>query len=370
MSNGFSFHEENLFTYTTILSIVTKQFSILILITISVSLMVQGTNLPNSFALFDARPLTQEEKNIAERDYSSIINHCDSRVVSKSESGPVCDAFMSYFSEQCDKLDNLLSYCNLPGTFDTIFLPLVTYYKFSRTVQQGCLRHQQISQDLICEEFINTLGSVADGYKRVLNTRPHIHIPHSTPYPNALLFPIIGDVVNNYSYPIESAQILATFYDSHGYVVDTKHEYAQDNYLKPGQPSGFMVSQIPANTKYVLTTIFKKSSINKPGVLDLNVTTTNLNPAQVFGTVTNMGTNLTSNVEVTGIFYDKVHNVIDIDTAAVNNGSVLFPNEKGAFRLQPYNNIPSSGNITTYTLSVQSPDYSMMPVAKANTKKS
>jgi hypothetical protein len=222
---------------------VTKQFLILNLITISVSLIVQGTNLPNSFALlFDARPMTQEEKNIAERDYSSIINHCNNRVVSRSESGPVCDAFMSYFSEQCNKLDNLLSYCNLPGSLDTVFLPLVTYYEFARAVQQGCLRHQQISQDLICEEYINTFGSVADGYKRVLNTYPHIQIPHSTPYQDVSFSSIIGEVVNNYSHPIESPQILATFYDSHGDVVETKHKYAQDNYLKPGQPSGFIMS--------------------------------------------------------------------------------------------------------------------------------
>ena len=50
--------------------------------------------------------------------------------------------------------------------------------------------------------------------------------------------------------------------------------------------------------------------------------------------------------------------------------SVLFPKEKGAFKLHPDNNISSSGKIATYTLSVQSPDYSMMPIAKANAKKS
>ena len=44
--------------------------------------------------------------------------------------------------------------------------------------------------------------------------------------------------------------------------------------------------------------------------------------------------------------------------------------KKEAFRLHPDNNVLSSGKIATYTLSVQSPDYSMMPIAKANAKKS
>ena len=147
----------------------------------------------------------------------------------------------------------------------------------------------------------------------------HIHISRSLtsiPYQMSYYSSIIGEVVNNYSHPIESPQILATFYDSHGDIVETEHEYAQDNYLKPGQPSGFIMSLIPSNTKFVLTTIFKNSSINKLPYLNLNVTTTNMNPVQVLGTVTNMGTNLTSNVEVTGIFYDKDHNVIDIGKAA------------------------------------------------------
>jgi hypothetical protein len=91
---------------------------------------------------------------------------------------------------------------------------------------------------------------------------------------------------------------------------------------------------------------------------------------QVLGLVTNMGKNLTSDVEITGIFYDRDHKVIDIGKAAVNNGTVLFPNEKGAFRLHPDNNILSAGKIATYTLSVQSNDYSMMSVAKSNAKKS
>ena len=73
-----------------------------------------------------------------------------------------------------------------------------------------------------------------DGYKRVLNTYPHIQIPHFIPYQDVLYSSIIGEVVNNYSHPIESPQILASFYDSHGDIVETKHEYAQDNYLKPG----------------------------------------------------------------------------------------------------------------------------------------
>ena len=231
--------------------------------------------------------------------------------------------------------------------------------------QQGCLQHQQISQELICEEYINTFGSVADGYKRVLNTYPHIQIPHSTHYEHILFSSIIGEVVNNYSHPIESPRILATFYDSNGDVIDTKHEYAQDNYLKPGQHSGFIMSLVPSNAKFVLTTIFKNSTINKPPELELNVTTTNTNPMQILGTVTNMGKNLTSNVEVIGIFYDKDRNVVDIQKSTLNNGSILFPNEKDAFRLHPDNNVLSAGNITTYTLGVQSSDYSMMAVSKA-----
>ncbi len=119
---------------------------------------------------------------------------------------------------------------------------LLLNYQVNRRTQQGYLNHDKtISEDVICEEFVSTLGSIADGYNWILKTHPHLQTPSSI-YTNLVYSDIIGEVVNNFSFPVESVQVLVTTFDNRGNVIETKRDYAQDSYLKPGQLSGFSVN--------------------------------------------------------------------------------------------------------------------------------
>ncbi|MDQ5868746.1 MAG: FxLYD domain-containing protein [Thermoproteota archaeon] len=172
--------------------------------------------------------------------------------------------------------------------------------------------------------------------------------------------------MNNYSFPVDSIQILVTTFDEEGKVIETKRVNPQDTYLRPGQQSGFSVSLdnfMSKNSTYAMTSIFKKSSIDKPALLKLNVTTISMNPVYIRGTVTNLGNQSTDDVEVSGIFYDANHTVIDVakGNAYVNNSTALLPNEKAAFIVQPDVNFRERDKISSYTASVQSPEYAMAP---------
>ena len=239
-------------------------------------------------------------------------------------------------------------------------------YEINRRIQQGCLSHDKtISEVVICEEYVNTFGSIADGYDRILKERPHLQT-----HTNLLSSEIIGEVANNFTFSVESVQVLVTIFDSRGNVIETKHGFPQDSYLKPGQISGFSVylgNSLSPSANYVLTSIFKKSNLEKPVVLKLNVTSTSLNPVRIMGTVTNLGNKSTENVEASGIFYDGNHTVIDVATGSANNRTTLMPGENASFIL-PYTNWENWDKIKSYTLSVQSPDYFMAPITKVNTK--
>ena len=45
---------------------------------------------------------------------------------------------------------------------------------------------------------------------------------------------IVGEVLNNFSYPIELVRITATVYDKNGVITATGDKYANDYVLKPG----------------------------------------------------------------------------------------------------------------------------------------
>lgn len=70
--------------------------------------------------LFDTRELTEREKQIAEKDYLSIVEKCYGRLEAKENSGEMCDAFLAYYLNQCAALDNLLSYCAIDFTRITL----------------------------------------------------------------------------------------------------------------------------------------------------------------------------------------------------------------------------------------------------------
>ena len=92
----------------------------------------------------------------------SVINKCNERLQSRIDSGPVCDAFMDYYIQQCDRLDNLITYCGISDENSRINQMLI--YQAARIIQQGCLSNvKTISENVICEEHVATLGTIADG---------------------------------------------------------------------------------------------------------------------------------------------------------------------------------------------------------------
>jgi hypothetical protein len=88
-------------------------------------------------------------------------------------------------------------------------------------------------------------------------------------------------------------------------------------------------------------------------------------PVEIVGTVTNLGMQPATNVDVTGIFYDQNHTVVDSQDDYVNIGYDIKPREKANFDLQPVLNTQNHNNIKSVALNVQSLEYSMFSNSNA-----
>jgi hypothetical protein len=134
---------------------------------------------------------------------------------------------------------------------------------------------------------------------------------------------IVGEVLNNFTYPIESVLITASVYDKNGVIAATGDTYTSDYQIKPGNRSGFDIyldKKLPSNSKYILTTRFEKSGEDKSDALLLSVgrNSKDSNNFKVVGEVLNQGQDNTTSVRVSGIFYDKNHKVLDVDYTYTN----------------------------------------------------
>jgi hypothetical protein len=173
---------------------------------------------------------------------------------------------------------------------------------------------------------------------------------------------IVGEVLNNFSYPIELVRITATVYDKNGLIAATGEYNANDYQIKPGSRSGFHVflhEKLPNDSKYTLTTSFGKSEDDKPEALALSVDTNSKGPAsyKVLGQVINQGPDDANSVKVSGIFYDKDHKVVDVDYT-YTNPDIIKPNKKAPFELSFYTD--NSEKIKSVALNAQSDEYSLI----------
>jgi hypothetical protein len=85
---------------------------------------------------------------------------------------------------------------------------------------------------------------------------------------------IVGEVLNNFSYPIELVRITAIVYDKNGIITATGDKYVNDYLLKAGSRSGFSIfldEPLPGSSKYILTASFDKSDDIKPEALLLSI---------------------------------------------------------------------------------------------------
>jgi hypothetical protein len=173
---------------------------------------------------------------------------------------------------------------------------------------------------------------------------------------------IVGEVLNNFSYPIELVRITATVYDKNGIIVATGDKYVNDYLIKPGSRSGFDIfldETLPSKSKYALTTSFEKSEDDKPEVLQLSVgkNSKSSNTFRVLGEVMNQGKNDANAVKVSAIFYDEKHKVTDTDYV-FTNPDIISPNKKAPFEFSFYVDNPEK--IKSMAFNVQSDEYSLI----------
>jgi hypothetical protein len=179
---------------------------------------------------------------------------------------------------------------------------------------------------------------------------------------------IVGEVLNNFSYPIELVRITATVYDKDGIIVATGDKYVNDYLIQPGSRSGFDIfldKTLPSKSKYILTTSFEKSEDDKPEALQLSVgkNSKTSNSFRVLGEVMNQGKNNANSVKVSAIFYDEEHKVIDTDYV-YTNPDIISPNKKAPFEFSFYLDNPEK--IKYMAFNVQSDEYSLITINRQN----
>ena len=173
---------------------------------------------------------------------------------------------------------------------------------------------------------------------------------------------IVGEVLNNFTYPIELVHMTASVYDKNGVIIATGEYNANDYQIKPGMRSGFHIfldEKLPSNSKYTLTTSFEKSEDDKPAALLLSVDTNSKGPGsyKVLGEVINQGPDVANSVKVSGIFYDNDHKVVDIEYT-YTKPDIISPNKKAPFEFSFYTGNPEK--IKSVAINVQSNEYSLI----------
>src|SRR5437867_5890756 len=64
---------------------------------------------------------------------------------------------------------------------------------------------------------------------------------------------IVGEVLNNFTYPIDDVRITASVYDKNGLLAATGNGYTSEYLIKPGSRSRFDIhldEKLPSNSKY------------------------------------------------------------------------------------------------------------------------
>lgn len=179
---------------------------------------------------------------------------------------------------------------------------------------------------------------------------------------------IVGEVQNNFTYPIELVRITASVYDKNGLLTETGETYTSDSQIKPGDKTGFDIyldKELPSNSKYTLTASFNKSEDNKPESLEL-IAGKNSKDSRSFkflGEVLNQGRDDANSVKVSGIFYDENHKVVNIGYT-YTTPDTISPNRKAPFELSLYTDKPEK--IRSIAINVQSDEYSLITNSTQN----
>lgn len=137
---------------------------------------------------------------------------------------------------------------------------------------------------------------------------------------------IVGEVRNNLSDVVEYVQIVGSFYDSSGLLIDTDFTYTDLDYLRPAEKSPFKLiisdeSVASRIDNYALSVNWQPVYANASAVAAATVLTIQEGEQrigefgwyEVVGEVVNGGTDSTEYVKVVATFYDEAGQVINTD---------------------------------------------------------
>jgi hypothetical protein len=175
---------------------------------------------------------------------------------------------------------------------------------------------------------------------------------------------IVGQVQNNFTFPVSHVQVVVTLYNPNRQVVSTGNAYTDVNFLKPGEKSGFAViaTNVPSDARgYSLSASYQQASSSKPPALSLSLGSHNLdiiNSYHLLGEVTNLGNITASFVKISAVFFDANHKVVDA-VFGYTNPSDLQQGQKAPFDLQ--SSSPKARDIKYASVNVESNEYSLSP---------
>lgn len=179
---------------------------------------------------------------------------------------------------------------------------------------------------------------------------------------------IVGEVRNDLSHLVEYVQIVGTFYDSSGLLIDTDFTYTDLDYLRPGEISPFRLiisdaSVVQRIDNYTLAVNWEPvfadpSDVAAATVLTIEQGEQRINDFgwyEIVGEVVNGGSEATEFVKVVATFYDEAGQVIGTDFTYTD------PSDLAAGRSAPFEITESdediSDDIESVELAAQSNDY-------------
>ncbi len=149
---------------------------------------------------------------------------------------------------------------------------------------------------------------------------------------------IVGELKNNFNYPVEFVKVIARLYDSKGKLIDTDYTYSYLDVIKPGQKSPFKLLVLDDNiasriNRYSLEVSSRHADSALPKGLKIQRGEEGVNGYgwyQLVGEVTNTGTRTAKFVKVIATFYNKAGKGIDADYTYTE------PSDLAAGKTAPY----------------------------------
>lgn len=174
---------------------------------------------------------------------------------------------------------------------------------------------------------------------------------------------IIGQVQNNFTFPIQFVQITGTVYDSSHQLIATSDTYTDMDVMNPGAKSGFdiLLTNVPTGaSSYAVSTSYQQASAPKPPALSISVGHQNIdsiNAYHLLGEVTNQGNNTATFVKISAVLFDANHRIIDVVNTYTSPNN-LQPGQTAPFDLQSLS--PNARQIKFASVSAQSEEYSLI----------